>query len=207
MIKIDDDEVWRPYPEFPFVDGSTIGRIRTTDRYVKTKNGKRLIKGRILKQHRMKNGYMEVPLSVDGKTIHILIHRIIASCFLTNPDGFEQINHKNCIRDDNRLSNLEWCSREYNMQYREKHGKSQGKLLFAISLKTEKISRFQSQMEASRELDVNSGNICNVIKGRCKQTGDFWFTYADENAVENARIKFGDKVAYEVEKLMNKKIS
>jgi len=54
--------------------------------------------------------------------------------------------------------------------------------IFAVNLNTLEISRFESQMEASRVLGVNQGNIYSVIKGKRKQTGGFWFTNADDNA-------------------------
>lgn len=54
--------------------------------------------------------------------------------------------------------------------------------IFAVNLNTLEVSRFESQMEASRVLGVGQGNIYSVIKGKRKQTGGFWFTNADDNA-------------------------
>ena len=50
-------EVWKTYPEFDFIQGSNLGRVKTVDRVVKTKNGMRLIKGHILKQQLDRYGY------------------------------------------------------------------------------------------------------------------------------------------------------
>lgn len=134
------------------------------------------------------------------------MHRIIAECFLQNPDNLPQVNHKNCVRDDNRIINLEWCSASYNCQYREKHGVSQteaqGKPVFAINLKTLKISWFQSRGEASRTLEVGAGNISGVIQGRLGHTGNYWFTNTNKNAIENIRHKFGDSMADKAEELI-----
>ena len=47
----------------------------------------------------------------------VLIHRIIAECFLPNPNNLPQINHINEIKDDNRVDNLEWCNHKYNINY------------------------------------------------------------------------------------------
>lgn len=46
-----------------------------------------------------------------------LEHRIIAEMFLPKVEGKDQINHKNGIKDDNRLDNLEWCSSKENIQH------------------------------------------------------------------------------------------
>ena len=62
---------------------------------------------------------------MNGKHINKLVHRLVAQTFIPNLNNFPEVNHKNCVRDDNYVTNLEWCSRKYNRQYREKHGVSQ----------------------------------------------------------------------------------
>ena len=212
MIKMNDGEVWRSYPEFPFIEGSTLGRVRTTDRYIKTKNGKRLIKGRILKQFHNRGGYLYVHFSLNGKTVNRYVHRIITSCFLTNPDNWLEVNHKDNNPLNNNVVNLEWCTPEYNIEYREKYGisakeaaRAKRKPLIAFNLRTSEMLWFQSQNEAGRFLGADQGGISAVIKGKCKQFGGYWFTNADKDAVEDVETKFGDKVAREVEQLISKK--
>lgn len=180
-------ELWRPYPEFPFIEGSTIGRVRTTDRYVKTKNGKRLIKGHILKQWHNRNGYLLVTFRVGGKIVKRQVHRIIAACFLPNPDSLKQINHKNCVRDDNKVVNLEWCSASYNCKYREEHGKASSRPVIAVNIKTLESLRFPSRAVAANSLGVYSTSISAVITGKLKQTGGFWFT-EDENKINKDKL-------------------
>lgn len=198
-------EIWRTYPEFDFIQGSNFGRVRTLDRYVKTKNGMRFIKGRILTQQRRKNGYMQVHFCVNGKQIIRLIHRIVAKTFLPNPNSLPQINHKDCDRANNNVNNLEWCDGSYNSKYREEHGKSSRQPMFAIDSVTLEMSRFRSQHEASQALGVCVGNINKVIKGERETAGGYWFTNADNTAVESTRAKFGNDIANKVEELLKKK--
>ena len=204
-----DNEVWKPYPDYPWIEGSSLGRVRTLDRYVRNKNGKRIVKGRILKQHHTNRGYMDVQLTVNGKRVHILVHRLVAQTFIPNPDNFTEVNHKDGNRTKNCVSNLEWCTHEYNMQYKEKYGVSAaealGRPVYAVNLNTLEVSWFPSQSEASQKLSVNDGNLNSVLKGRYKQTGGYWFTYADENAVEATKQKFGSEVADKVKDLMKDK--
>lgn len=206
-----DNEVWKPYPEFSFVEVSSIGRVRTLDRVVLRKNGrKNIVKGHVLKQWRNSGGYLLVSFGINGKVVAILVHRLVAQTFIPNPDNLPEVNHKDCDRTNNCVSNLEWCTGQYNVAYKEKYGisaKEATKVLnhpvYAVNLKTLEVSRFESQMEAGRSLGVAQQSISAVIKGRYSQTKGYWFTNADSNAVEATRYKFGDVVADKVNELMN----
>ena len=186
------NEIWKTYPEFTFIQGSNLGRVRTIDRFVKTKNGLMWVDGRVLKQRPDKGGYMHVSFKNNGKWVTRLVHRIIAACFISNPNNLEQINHKNCIRDDNCVENLEWCSASYNQQYRERYGvsmtESQGHSLWAVNLRTHKILYFRSQSEAGRRLGIKLSNINNVIKGHYKYAGGYWFT-EDKNEITDKKLQ------------------
>ena len=200
---MNDNEIWKQYLEFPFIEGSSLGRVRTRDRFVSTKKGVRFVKGRILKQCLANSGYLYVTFGVNGKKVHRSVHRIIAECFLPNPDNLPQVNHKNCVRDDDRLTNLEWCSISYNARYREEHGismaEAQGHTLYAINLATSKVLRFSSQGEAGRKLGVSHGSIGMVIRGEHNKAGGYWFTEDDAiEAIKNDKNKLRNIVAGKV---------
>lgn len=205
--EVKEQEVWKQCPKYPFIEASNLGRVRTKDRYVPSKGGgKRLIKGRVLKQQLHPCGYMYVSFRTNGKYFKLSVHRIIATCFIPNPDNLPEVNHRDCNPKNNVVSNLEWCTRQYNVAYREKYGTPASEALgcpvFAVNLETLEVLHFETQSEASRQLGVFRGHINNVLKGRLNKTHGYWFCCADENAIENVRTKFGDEVANEVEKLM-----
>lgn len=68
---------------------------------------------RILKQSINKDGYNVVNL--NNKTY--LVHRLVTKSFIPNIYNLPQINHKNEIKTDNRVCNLEWCDEKYNVNY------------------------------------------------------------------------------------------
>ncbi len=70
---------------------------------------------RIMKTWLQKSGYENIKLCKENHTYHFLIHRLVAEAFIPNPNNLPEVNHKNKIRNDNRVENLEWCSRKENL--------------------------------------------------------------------------------------------
>lgn len=65
-----------------------------------------------------KLGYEEIRLGLGRKNkgTHT-IHRLVAETYLPNPNNYREVNHKNGIKTDNRLENLEWTTRSENMKH------------------------------------------------------------------------------------------
>jgi hypothetical protein len=79
-------------------------------------------------------GYKRVKLrdsNNNQKISNQLIHRLVAKAFIPNPNNKLEINHKNSIRDDNRVDNLEWATRSENNQ----HAWTYGNKVFKITEK------------------------------------------------------------------------
>ena len=84
---------------------STLGRIRNTA----TKH--------IYIPHIGKNGYYKICTSIRGKNKNMYIHRCVAEAFLPNPINWELVNHKDGDKQNNRVENLEWCTRSFNYRH------------------------------------------------------------------------------------------
>lgn len=72
---------------------------------------------RMMKLGTDKDGYKKVQLSYKGEKFYKRVHVLVAEAFIDNPNNYPQVNHKNGVRDDNRVENLEWCTNEYNQQH------------------------------------------------------------------------------------------
>lgn len=89
------------------------GRIRSTDKVIKKRNGVNYTrKGKVLKPDIKHSGYAIGAVCVDKKMISYKIHRLVADAFISNPENKETVNHKNGIKHDNRVENLEWFTRK-----------------------------------------------------------------------------------------------
>ena len=76
----------------------------------------RLHQGKWLKQS-LRNHYLSVDLCIGPKRKSWNVHRLVALAFLPNPDGLPQVNHKNSDKEDNRATNLEWCTASANKKH------------------------------------------------------------------------------------------
>ena len=63
-----------------------------------------------------KNGYVYVFLCNGGKYKNVRLHRIVAETFLDNPNNYNQINHIDGNKQNNKVDNLEWCNSSYNVR-------------------------------------------------------------------------------------------
>lgn len=74
-------------------------------------------KEKVLKPMIMKNGYLTVDLCKDKTINRFLIHRLVADAFIENAESKYSVNHKNGIKSDNCISNLEWSTRSENQKH------------------------------------------------------------------------------------------
>ena len=142
-----------------------------------------------LKGCKNKDGYLRVCLWKNGFGHTKTIHRIVAEAFISNPQNKLQVNHKNGIKTDNRVKNIEWCSQSENQlhKYRVlgfkgaafgKFGKDNPSSKIVLQIKdNEIIAEFYGAAEAQRCTGINNRHICDCCRGRAKTAGGYQWKY------------------------------
>ena len=90
-------EQWKIIKDFPNYQVSSCGRIKNK-------------KGIIMKPDNSNDGYLNIKLFNNGKRKGFRVHRLVAQTFIPNPNNYPHINHRNGIKTDNKICNLEWCT-------------------------------------------------------------------------------------------------
>lgn len=112
---MNSEEIWKDILGYEgLYQVSSYGRVRSLDRYDERN---RFLRGRILKLHTLRRGYLDVRLCSNGKVKSFLVHRLVAEIFIPNPDNLPQVNHRDENPSNDNVDNLEWCDGKYNVNY------------------------------------------------------------------------------------------
>ena len=124
--------------------------------------------GRVLHQYKSKHGYLRVALYENGKQKRVLVHRIVAMKYIPNPHNLPQVNHKNGIKTDNRVENLEWVTCKENIIHSYKNG-LQPHAKKVKCIETNEI--FISQSEACKKYKISRTNLSYCVNGKRRTVG------------------------------------
>lgn len=119
------NEIWKPIEENPVYLVSNYGRVKTIDHPVwcKVNNSYSIRKGRFcIPTNKNSKKYWRVGVQINNKQKQLAIHRLVAKAFIPNPYNLPQINHIDGNKNNNHVSNLEWCDNSYNQLHAWKNG-------------------------------------------------------------------------------------
>lgn len=134
---------------------------------------------RLLRLAASSSGYYHVQLYKNGVPSTRLVHKLVASAFISNPEKKPEVNHKDGDKSNNRVENLEWVTKSENLKHAALTGlrvspmigmtgerNPFSKPILQYDLDGNFIKKWASAMEASRHMHVAPCGIYSCLSGR-----------------------------------------
>ena len=192
------EEIWRDIKGYEgLYQVSNLGNVKSLC-YNKTKNLSKLLKPR--KNKVSGDAYFLVSLCKNGIHKNFYIHRLVATYFVENPNGYNEVNHIDGNTLNNNAENLEWCSHLENMRHAFKSGKISHEFQRGAKNKNSKpvyqkakdgniVKVWESVNQIQRETKYLASSIfccCNHRKGYNTAYGYVWeYVNGETNNPEN----------------------
>jgi len=170
-------EVWKSISEYEnLYSVSNLGRVKSHKRKVRNRHGFRFCREKILSNTNNGVGYLICGLSKKGKRKNFLIHRLVCYSFLDSDLNKTIVNHKNGIKTDNRVENLEWCTQMENIKHSidnnlvdqlgSKHHSSKVNESDVLKIRSIYIKHYFGYKKISEMYNISWVNVRNIIKRR-----------------------------------------
>lgn len=182
------NEEWRPIDEFDGYEVSNIGRVRSLPRIITLKNGRtERFNGGIVSITVNKKCFNRLYVSLrktgDKKTYKRYVHRLVAQAFIPNPNNYCEINHIDENPSNNSVSNLEWCTRKYNLDYGTRVKRMKDKLakpVLQFEMDGTFVKEYTSQSDAARAIGGCQTSISCCMRGKIDSYKNYKWRYKYE---------------------------
>ena len=178
-------ETWREIAGYEGLYAiSSLGRIKRLEHWKNQKTTRsdkyyryKKLSEKILRPYN--NGrYETIDLSKDNVITTYLVHRLVAINFIDNPNNLPEVNHKDCNGLNNRVDNLEWCDRTYNINYADRTLKA-AKAVEKKVLCVETGVVYDSGTKAANALGLLKSKISQACNGKRATTGGLHWRFVE----------------------------
>lgn len=114
-------EIWKEIKDYPNYQISNLGRVKAL-KFYSNLHKQYYDRELILKEKTNRFGYKFVDLSNKFGRKNKMIHRLVAETFIDNKNNYKEVNHIDGNKNNNKVENLEWCNRQYNVLHSYKLG-------------------------------------------------------------------------------------
>jgi hypothetical protein len=184
------NEIWKAVIGYELnYEVSNCGNVRSKNRSTIGINGITYThKSNPLRPAKNKHGYLQIALSLNNKLSSYCVHVLVAKAFIDNPENKPTVNHKDGIKTNNYVFNLEWATKSeqtihalehglsimpntWTGKFGSKHGAS--KAVEQCTLDNVLIKTYNSIIEAANENHIDPTGITGVCIGRRKTAGGY----------------------------------
>ena len=186
------NEIWKDIKGYEGIyQISNLGNVQSLNRnYVDSLGRNRIVKSKLLKYQISNKGYKVTDLTYNNVKHKKLIHVLIAIAFIPNPENKQTVNHKNGIKLDCTLDNLEWATYGENNKHATDNGLRKSpwigktgkdhpisKVVIQYDKNDNYLNEFDNSRTAERLTGINHSHISCCCLGRRKTTGGFKWRY------------------------------
>lgn len=191
-----EGEEWRDVVGYEGIYSiSSFGRIVSNQRVANIKYGVRTVQSKLLSPAIKKSGYSQVILSKGGSHKYALVHQLVAQAFIENPEHKPMVDHIDRNKQNNRVTNLRWCTLSENMNnpLTVEHCKQMNKdLRFpehyipVVALRNNILVKQYDSIKSAVEDGYERSGISNVCAGRGQtHRGLQWMYLSDYKSLIN----------------------
>ena len=166
----DITEIWKDIQGYE----GNFGNVMALKREYSSNGSKRFTEEKVLKKRVKQDGYLNAALTLKGKRKDISVHRLVAMAFIDNPENKLEVNHKDGVKTNNEVSNLEWSTRKEQM----KHAYSMGLNSIVINMENRPPSTgkividyytgifYESARQAAKAKDMKYSTLKAMLTNR-----------------------------------------